>query len=83
MTEIPAGPTIIASGPLTSPRLSESLRALTGQDSLFFFDAISPILTYESINMEIAFRASRYTKIKRKLATTSIVLSIKINIMPL
>jgi methylenetetrahydrofolate--tRNA-(uracil-5-)-methyltransferase len=62
MTEIPAGPTIIASGPLTSPRLSESLRALTGQDSLFFFDAISPILTYESINMEIAFRASRYNK---------------------
>jgi methylenetetrahydrofolate--tRNA-(uracil-5-)-methyltransferase len=62
ISEIPAGPTIIASGPLTSPRLSESLRALTGQDSLFFYDAISPILTCESIDMEIAFRASRYSK---------------------
>jgi methylenetetrahydrofolate--tRNA-(uracil-5-)-methyltransferase len=62
MSHIPDEPTIVASGPLTSPRLTDSLCALTGQDSLFFFDAIAPILTRQSINMEIAFRASRYSK---------------------
>jgi methylenetetrahydrofolate--tRNA-(uracil-5-)-methyltransferase len=58
--KIPYGPTIIASGPLTSMSLSNSIQELTGLDSLFFFDAIAPIVSGESINMEIAFRASRY-----------------------
>jgi len=60
VTEIPEGIAIIASGPLTSPRFSEALTKLTGQEHLYFFDALSPIVETESINMEIAFRASRY-----------------------
>jgi len=58
--EIPDSPTIIASGPLTSPALSTSIAALSEEEHLFFFDAISPIVHADSINMEIAFRASRY-----------------------
>lgn len=57
---IPALPTIVASGPLTSPALSGSLAELSGEEHLFFFDAIAPIVHAESINMNIAFRASRY-----------------------
>ncbi len=60
ITEIPFGPTIIASGPLTSERLSISIADLTGENRLYFFDAIAPIVASGSINMEIAFRASRY-----------------------
>jgi len=60
VTAIPSTPTIIASGPLTSPALSQALAALSGEEHLYFFDAISPIVTAESINMQIAFRASRY-----------------------
>lgn len=59
-TTIPTGPTIIASGPLTSPALSEAIAALTGQESLFFYDAIAPVVSRDSVDMEIAFRASRY-----------------------
>ena len=59
-TEIPASPTLIASGPLTSTAFSESIARLTGQDSLFFFDAIAPIVSLESIDLTKAFRASRY-----------------------
>lgn len=62
VTEIPAGPTIIASGPLTSSRLSRALQELTGQEHLYFYDAIAPIVVADSINMDIAFRASRYGK---------------------
>ena len=58
--EIPDAPTIIASGPLTSPGLSVKIAALSGTEHLFFYDAISPIVTRDSIDMEIAFRASRY-----------------------
>jgi methylenetetrahydrofolate--tRNA-(uracil-5-)-methyltransferase len=58
--EIPNTPSIIASGPLTSPALSESIAALSGEDHLFFFDAIAPVIHADSINMNIAFRASRY-----------------------
>jgi methylenetetrahydrofolate--tRNA-(uracil-5-)-methyltransferase len=58
--EIPNTPTIIASGPLTSPALSQSLAALSGEEHLFFFDAIAPVIHAETINMNIAFRASRY-----------------------
>jgi methylenetetrahydrofolate--tRNA-(uracil-5-)-methyltransferase len=60
--DIPPGPVVVASGPLTSPRLTQALRVLTGTDSLFFFDAIAPILTRDSIDMNIAFRASRYSR---------------------
>ena len=58
--EIPNTPTIIASGPLTSPALSNSIAKLSGEEHLFFFDAIAPVIHAETINMEIAFRASRY-----------------------
>jgi methylenetetrahydrofolate--tRNA-(uracil-5-)-methyltransferase len=58
--EIPSSSTIIASGPLTSPALSDSIAKLSGEEHLFFFDAIAPVIHTESINMEIAFRASRY-----------------------
>lgn len=60
--EIPSLPAIIASGPLTSPALSESIAALSGENHLFFFDAIAPIVHANTINIEIAFRASRYDK---------------------
>lgn len=55
-------PVIVASGPLTSSALSESIRKLTGEDHLYFFDAIAPVIYRESINMEIAYRASRYNR---------------------
>ncbi len=61
-TQIPDGPAIIASGPLTSSKLSDSLNALTGQDHLYFFDAISPIVNLDSIDMKIAYRGSRYDR---------------------
>ena len=57
---IPSGPTVIASGPLTSPALSEHLRTLFGREYLYFYDAISPVVTAESIDTSLAFRASRY-----------------------
>jgi methylenetetrahydrofolate--tRNA-(uracil-5-)-methyltransferase len=58
--EIPASPTIIASGPLTSAALSHALAMLSGEEHLYFFDAIAPVIHADSINMDIAFRASRY-----------------------
>ncbi len=58
--EIPAEPTIIASGPLTSPALSQSIAKLGSEEHLYFFDAIAPVIHADSINMEVAFRASRY-----------------------
>jgi methylenetetrahydrofolate--tRNA-(uracil-5-)-methyltransferase len=57
---IPDSLTIIASGPLTSPALSRSIAELSGEEHLFFFDAIAPVIHADSINMEKAFRASRY-----------------------
>jgi methylenetetrahydrofolate--tRNA-(uracil-5-)-methyltransferase len=59
-TSIPDGPVIIASGPLTTEALARSLVQLTGEENLYFFDAMAPIVTAESVNMEIAFRANRY-----------------------
>ena len=58
--EIPSTPVIVASGPLTSDSLSKSIAALSGEEHLFFFDAIAPVIAADSINMDIAFRASRY-----------------------
>jgi methylenetetrahydrofolate--tRNA-(uracil-5-)-methyltransferase len=59
---IPGGPAIIASGPLTSPALAEELARLSGRQYLYFYDALSPIVSLESVDMETAFRASRYDK---------------------
>ncbi|MEQ1885645.1 MAG: methylenetetrahydrofolate--tRNA-(uracil(54)-C(5))-methyltransferase (FADH(2)-oxidizing) TrmFO [Bryobacteraceae bacterium] len=53
---------IVASGPLTSGPLANEIARLTGTERLFFFDSISPIVDAESIDMSIAFRASRYGK---------------------
>lgn len=53
---------IIATGPLTSPALAEAILARTGEDSLAFFDAIAPIVHYDSINHDIAWKQSRYDK---------------------
>lgn len=58
--KIPPGPVILATGPLTSPSISKHLASLLGSQHLYFYDAISPIVTAESIDMEVAFRASRY-----------------------
>lgn len=54
--------TIIATGPLTSDVLSKHISELVGGDSLYFFDAAAPIVRLDSINMDIAFKASRYNK---------------------
>jgi methylenetetrahydrofolate--tRNA-(uracil-5-)-methyltransferase len=51
---------ILATGPLTSPVLSQRLATLLGSEHLYFYDAISPIVTAESVDMTVAFRASRY-----------------------
>ncbi|MGV7033292.1 methylenetetrahydrofolate--tRNA-(uracil(54)-C(5))-methyltransferase (FADH(2)-oxidizing) TrmFO [Methylobacterium symbioticum] len=56
------GPTIIATGPLTAPGLAEAIRALTGAESLAFFDAIAPIVHRDSIDMSKAWFQSRYDK---------------------
>jgi methylenetetrahydrofolate--tRNA-(uracil-5-)-methyltransferase len=58
--DLPQSLCIVASGPLTSPALSKSLAALSSEEHLFFFDAIAPVIHADSINMQIAFRASRY-----------------------
>lgn len=59
---VPAGPAILATGPLTSAALGESLNRLIGPRNLYFYDAIAPIVAADSIDMEVAFRASRYGK---------------------
>lgn len=61
-TSIPETLAVIASGPLTSPDLSEQIQNLTGQEHLFFFDAIAPVVSAESIDLTKAFRASRYER---------------------
>ncbi|MDE3245335.1 MAG: methylenetetrahydrofolate--tRNA-(uracil(54)-C(5))-methyltransferase (FADH(2)-oxidizing) TrmFO [Acidobacteriota bacterium] len=55
-------PTLIATGPLTTEPLAEWLSGVCGGDRLFFYDAIAPIVERDSINMDVAFRASRYNK---------------------
>ncbi|EJF78423.1 methylenetetrahydrofolate--tRNA-(uracil(54)-C(5))-methyltransferase (FADH(2)-oxidizing) TrmFO [Bartonella birtlesii] len=54
---------IIATGPLTSPDLSQTIQAITGAESLSFFDAIAPIVYTDSINLDICWYQSRYDKI--------------------
>lgn len=64
--------TILATGPLTSPALSESLRRHTGSDHFYFYDAISPIIDAQSLNMEIIFAANRYGKKTRALESSDV-----------
>ncbi len=60
--EIPRGLTILATGPLTSPPLGVALNNLIGPRNLYFYDAIAPIVAADSINLDVAFKASRYGK---------------------
>src|ERR1051325_5374746 len=53
---------IVATGPLTSPALADTIRALTGADALAFFDAIAPIVHRDSIDLNVAWFQSRYDK---------------------
>lgn len=62
LTEVPEGIVIVASGPLTSDALAGAIARLTGSDRLYFYDSISPIVEAESVDMTVAFRASRYGK---------------------
>ena len=57
---VPAALAVIASGPLTSKGLGQSIQELCGQDNLYFYDAIAPVVRAETIDMTRAFRASRY-----------------------
>ncbi len=63
VTKIPADEiTIIATGPLTSDALTAEIMKMTGDDQLYFYDAIAPIVAADSIDMSVAFKAARYGK---------------------
>lgn len=62
INEVPEGPTIIATGPLTTEKLSESIQQLTGQNHLYFYDAAAPIIEKDSIDMDKVYLKSRYDK---------------------
>lgn len=62
LDSIPEGNVICCSGPLTSDSLHEDINKLIGFDDLYFFDAVAPIVTYDSIDMNKVFLASRYNK---------------------
>lgn len=63
ITEIPSGAiSVICTGPLTSEALTADIMKLTGNDQLYFYDAIAPIVSADSIDMNIAFKAARYGK---------------------
>ncbi|WP_296876689.1 methylenetetrahydrofolate--tRNA-(uracil(54)-C(5))-methyltransferase (FADH(2)-oxidizing) TrmFO [Thomasclavelia sp.] len=62
VTEILDGPTIIASGPLTSDSLAKAIKEKLGEEYFYFFDAAAPIITKESINFDVAYYKSRYDK---------------------
>lgn len=61
-TEIPEGETIIATGPLSSDAIADKIAALCPESDLHFYDAVAPIVTLESVDMDSAFFASRYDK---------------------
>ena len=60
--DLPSGPAIVATGPLTSDLLSEAIRHALGIEGLAFFDAIAPVISTESIDREVVFSASRWGK---------------------
>lgn len=62
ITKIPEGPTVIATGPLTSLDLSAQLKELTGEDYFYFYDAAAPIVEKDSIDMNKVYLKSRYDK---------------------
>ena len=62
VTEVPEGPVIIATGPLTSDALSEAIGQYFGTDYLHFYDAAAPLVTAESIDMDLAWWQSRYDR---------------------
>lgn len=62
VTTIPNMPVIVASGPLTSDALHQEIQKLVGYDYMYFFDAVAPIVTFDSIDMNKCFFASRYNK---------------------
>ncbi|MBA8763557.1 FADH(2)-oxidizing methylenetetrahydrofolate--tRNA-(uracil(54)-C(5))-methyltransferase TrmFO [Staphylococcus coagulans] len=62
ITSIPVGPTIIATGPLTTEPLAKEIVALTGKDQLYFYDAAAPIIEKDSIDMDKVYLKSRYDK---------------------
>ena len=61
-TSVGNGPVLVATGPLTAPALSADIGRLTGQEHLYFYDAIAPIVTAESLNHDKIYAASRYGK---------------------
>ncbi len=61
MTDLPEGPTVVATGPLTSDTLVEKIEALSGE-TLYFYDAASPIVHRDSLDESVVWRASRYGK---------------------
>jgi len=67
---LPEGPAIVATGPLTAEALAGSIGAATGADALAFFDAIAPIVHHHSIDMDVAWMASRWDKPDSSGATT-------------
>ena len=62
VTEVPEGPVIIATGPLTSDAMSDAIGAYFGADYLHFFDAAAPLVTAESVDMNLAWWQSRYDR---------------------
>ena len=62
ITELEDVPTVVATGPLTSPNMAETVGKFTGKDRLFFYDAIAPIVSFESVDMDYAYFGGRYGK---------------------
>jgi len=62
ISKIPEGIAIVATGPLTSDSMADEIKSLTGSEYLHFFDAAAPIVTYESVDKSITYKAARYGK---------------------
>ncbi len=62
ITEVPAGPTIVASGPLTSDALSKNIQEITGHNAFYFYDAAAPIIDKDTIDFDKVYLKSRYDK---------------------
>lgn len=82
------GTTIVATGPLTAPTLAEAIQAQTGADALAFFDAIAPIIHFDSINMDVCWFSRAMTRLGRAapVRTTSTALwtrsSMRLSLLP-